>query len=248
MAELWTQRFDVRTYELDPSGRLSVTSLCDYCQEAAGMHSRVMGISIGDLGRNNLTWVLGRLELEIDHMPRWRDELTVTTWPARHRSYFVVRDFLIEDEHRVLARATSTWFVIDLERRRAVRVPEAVRSLPLPDRERAREESWAKLPRPEVTDRSARFTVRHGDLDENAHVNHVRYLEWALETLDREFHAGHRLTEVAIDFLAELGYGDTVSTAAQLIAEGDSTTLLSSVLGERDGVEAARVRALFRPA
>ncbi len=244
MSEVWTQSFEVRSYETDATGRLSVSSLCDYCQEAAGVHSLVSGVSIGDLGRSNLTWVLGRLELRIERLPRWRDVVTVTTWPSRHRSFFVVRDFLIEGaEAEVLARATSTWFVIDLERRKAARVPAAVLETVVPDRPRAMQESWSKLAVPARIDRSSRFPVRYGDLDENAHVNHVRYLDWSLESLDPDFYSGRRLSELAIDFLAERTYGDTVVVETQLLPGDDETTVLFSIKDESDGAEAARLRS-----
>ncbi len=247
MADAWTQRFAVRSYETEPGGRLSLTGLCNYLQEAAGAHAVDLGISIGDLGRDNLTWVLGRLELRIERMPRWREVVDVTTWPSRLRSLLVLRDFLVESaEREVLARATSTWFVIDLERRRAVRIPEAIRGLRLPERQRALEETWAKLPPVEAPDHRGRFAIRRSDLDVNVHVNHVSYLEWALETLDLEFFAGRRLVELEIDFLAELTYGDAVVTEAQTLDGGDSTVVLFSVKREGAASEAARVRGRWR--
>ncbi len=246
MADSLTLRFEVRSYETDPSGRLSIPGLCNYLQEVASTHAADLGISIDDLRRDDLTWVLGRLQLEVERLPRWRDEVRVTTWPSRLRGFFVMRDFLVEDADGVLARATSTWFVIDLVRRRVVRIPAAVRALRLPERERALAETWAKLPPLEASDREARFTIRQSDIDINIHVNHVKYLEWALETLDIEFFAERRLTALEVDFLAELNYGDSVATRARILPERDSTTVLFSVRGERAGAEAARIRSSWR--
>lgn len=248
MAESWTQTFEVRSYETGPDGRLSIPSLCNYCQEVAGVHSVLTGVSIDDLGRDNMTWVLGRLELEVERLPKWRDQLRVTTWPSRMRSFFVVRDFLVESEqHGVVARATSTWFVIDLSKRRAVRVPPSVRDLPQPDRERAKEESWARLPPPERVDVSRRFGIRRSDLDVNVHVNHVKYLEWALETLGLDFFAEWQLTSLEIDFLAELRFGDSVVTEGELRIGETPAEALFSVRREEGGVEAARISSRWAP-
>ena len=218
--------------------------LCNHLQEAASRHSVVLGISIGDLGRDRRTWVLGRLQLRLERQPREGDEVAVTTWPSRLRSYFVLRDFLVEGVGgEVAARATSTWFVIDVAKRRAVRIPESIRRLTLPERERALDESWGRLARPERADRRARFAVRRSDLDVNDHVNHVRYVEWALATLEPEFHRGRRPIELVVDFLAELRLGDTVATAAQLLEDGATTAAAFTVSGERTGIEAARMTA-----
>lgn len=247
MADAWTQRFAVRSYETEPGGRLSLTGLCNYLQEAAGAHAVDLGISIGDLGRDNLTWVLGRLELRIERMPRWREVVDVTTWPSRLRSLLVLRDFLVESaEREVLARATSTWFVIDLERRRPVRIPAHIRGLPLPRRPRALRPDGLRLPRPARVDREERFRVRHRDLDVNAHVNHVRYVEWALDTLPGSFLDGHRLTELDADFRAEVVYGETVRAQAEVDGGGEESRVCFRLLRGADAGdgadEAARIR------
>ena len=186
----------------------------------------------------------GRLELEIVELPRWRDAVEVTTWPSRLRSFFVVRDFLVRrPDGTTLARATSTWFVIDLIRRRAVRVPRMVRDIPLPERDRALQESWAKLPRPKVNEMSRRCRIRRADLDVNTHVNNVRYVEWSLETLPLDFFDEHRLARLEIDFLAELNYGSSVITTAQRLEGEDGTVEVLFSVADDGGSEAARMRS-----
>ncbi len=248
MADTWTQRFEVRSFETDRAGRLSIVALCEYLQEVATGHALDLGISIPELGRDNLTWVLGKLQLEVEELPRAGEVVRVTTWPSRLRSHFVMRDFLVEAaEGAVLTRATSVWFVIDVERRKAVRIPRQVLAVRVPERERAVKESWAKLPPPAGREKVGRFEIGRDDLDINDHVNHVKYLRWALDTLDLEFFAGRGLTRLDIDFLAELTYGDSVLTEAQVLEEDESTTVLFTVRSERAAAEAARIRSRWRP-
>ena len=52
--------------------------------------------------------------------------------------------------------------------------------------------------------------VTYGELDLNGHVNNVRYIEWILNHLPRDFHGTHRLMELEINFLGEALYGQTV--------------------------------------
>lgn len=242
MHDSWTQAFEIRATDVGAQDRLTVPALCRYLEEAAGQHATANGVSIEDLGRDNRTWVLGRLEMEIDELPGLSKRVEVTTWPARHRSFFVVRDFCAIDaaSGEELVRATSTWFVIDRERRRAVRVPQMVRDLPTPDRPRALEETWSKLPRPERVDLSRSVAIGEDDLDVNEHVNHVRYLDWALATMDADFVSSRRLAELQIDFLAELTAEDEVVAEAALQPDG-STVLFR--IASAAGFEAARVRS-----
>ena len=248
MADIWRKRFEVRSSELDAGGRLSIPALCEYLQEAATGHALDLGISIGELrGRDNLTWVLGKLQLDVDRLPGAGEEVEVTTWPSRLRRHFVMRDFLVAGaggEEQV--RATSVWFVIDVERRKAVHIPSAVLEIRLPERPRAVKESWARLPAPEGSARAGRFTIGRGDLDVNDHVNHVKYLEWALGTLDPEFFSKCALGRLEIDFLAELTYGDSVVTEAQVVDDERGATVLFTVRREEPATEAARIRSVWR--
>jgi medium-chain acyl-[acyl-carrier-protein] hydrolase len=73
------------------------------------------------------------------------------------------------------------------------------------------------------------FGVRRGDLDYNGHVNNIRYVEWALETLPPEFSNGRRLTRLLARYRGETKYGAEVRATADvdgdlahhLVTEGD---------------------------
>ena len=51
MAENATERYAVRSYEVDGHGRLAVPALCNYLQESAGLHARQLGVSVEQLAQ-----------------------------------------------------------------------------------------------------------------------------------------------------------------------------------------------------
>jgi len=221
-AGVWTERFPVRSYEVTPGGRVSVLALADYLQEAAGHHAAELGVSMQDLLADGQAWVLAHLRLELDRLPRWGETVVVRTWPSGLDRLFATREFLLEVEtadgaDATIARGTSAWLTIDTERRRPLRPLKALRTLETPDRDPALAHDFASdLPVPDRTDAEDRFSVRYHDLDVNRHVNNVRYLEWALETLPGSFLNANRCTALSLQFEAETTLGDRVRSIAQI--------------------------------
>ena len=248
MAESWTGVFRVGDAEASRASQVAVPALCGWLQEAAGRNARANAISIEDLHAQGLTWVLGRLELEWPGWPRSGRSARVSTWPARVRSFFVVRDFEVEDAEtkQPWVRATSTWFVMSRRRRRAVRIPASVAEVARPDRPRALEETWAKLPAIGRVDRTLELEVGARDLDVNDHVNHIRTVAWGLECCAPTKAGAPVLRSLQVDFLAELRLGDRAVVRAE-VAERRGSRLASASIETSEGVEAARLRAAWGP-
>lgn len=208
--EPYQETFKIRSYEATPQAEASVQSVCNYLQEAAGNHARLLGLSIEQLVEENLTWVLGRLRVRLDRMPSWREAVEVETWPSGEDGLMATRDFLLRVDGREFGRATSAWYMLDIGRRRPVRIPAVVRALELPDREPTLPHTFPRLRMPDAYEHEVDFRVRYSDLDMNQHVNNVRYIEWALEGIPGGATADYRLHELDVQFKAETVEGQTV--------------------------------------
>ena len=55
----------------------------------------------------------------------------------------------------------------------------------------------------EKADNENIFKVRYGDIDSNMHVNNVRYVEWAVESLPLETVLNYELKELNVVFEKE---------------------------------------------
>jgi len=215
---LWTQSFTIRAYEVGPDELASVLTVCDLLQEAAGEHARALGVEGFELADGaSATWVLSRLRVQLERLPRMREQITIETWPSDRDGLRASRDFRLTDtDGDALATATSVWFLIDPERRRPVRLPPSMDSFALRDRRRALTIASSTLTAPDPVETERAFTVRRSDLDRVGHANNVRFVEWALEALDDD--AG--LCEIDMQFRAEAVYGDTVLSRVGELANG----------------------------
>ena len=206
---VWTEPFRVRATEVGPDDRATVLSLADLLQESAAEHARATDRARFDLGGGARgTWVLSRLRLVLDRRPGVRERVAVATWPSHYDGIRVHRDFLMTDGGgAACVRATSVWFVIDVARRRPVRLPPSMHTFGPPlEQGRALEFEAAPPEAPDAVEAECRFAVRHADLDRVGHANNVRFLEWALEAPG----GADGLREIDVAYRAEAVLGDTV--------------------------------------
>lgn len=214
--EIWKDVYPVRSYDVDARGRLSVISICNFLQDAAGCHAHALGVSIDQLHPLHLTWVLVRMRIELFHPLAWRDRLQIRTWPSHQERLISQRDFLLSDgEGREVGRCVTSWVLMDLQRWRPQRLKALPKPLPTPDRPRVLTTMPAKLDAPQTLAHAQTFRVGDRDLDRNGHVNNVRYVEWALETLPAHVLNTCGLDTLDINFTGEAFHGENILAGSQ---------------------------------
>jgi len=228
-------------------GRLSLRALCELLQESAALHATLLGVGADVLGPRGLAWVLVQWSVVIEACPAWRDTVIVETWPSGLTERTAIRDFLLKRASGTLvARATSHWVMLDLLRRRPVRMPETVREIPLAPRPRALDEGLLKLAAPGVADHGAEFGVRFADLDVNAHVNNLAYVEWIAESVPREILRGADPRRFDISFRAETHDGVTVRVECDREGGTDAgAAFRHRIVETASGRELALARTVF---
>ena len=239
---VWSETFRVRSYETDPGGEASIQSICNYLQEAAGNHAGALGVAVDQLTRQNMTWVLARLRVEVDRYPIWREDVVVETWPSGTDGLYATREFLIHDASgQPVGRGSSAWLMIDFERRRPMRIPPFITEIPLPDRPRPIRDMPSRLPDLPEGGTEKHLDVRYSDLDVNGHVNNVHYIEWSLESLPSDLLRSHAVKTLDVVFRAEANLADAVSVG---VHEIEPLTFLHRVRAHER--ELARARTVWR--
>lgn len=243
-----SSRFRVRSYETDPLGRLHTPILCKLLQEVAVAHAEILGVGVESLISGGVAWVLSRLHLEMEKTwPTADDEILIVTWPDAANRLYTERKFeIFGPSDRRIGRVSTLWLVIDLKRRRPVRLPPQVI-----DRLKEHEidpepRRFGELPEPAPIERELGFTVRRSDLDLADHVNNTSYVEWAIEAVPDEVWNGRDLAELEIHFLSECHHGQVVVSRSQNIERGDVSEIRHQLIRESDGVEVARALTLWR--
>lgn len=196
--------------ETDVRGFLSLHSFFALFQEAALLHAGVLGFGEEYCMREGRMWVLSRLLLEIDTLPRHRERISLETWPKRPQGPFATRDFrLIGENGETHAKATSMWLLLEGESLRPVRPQTIFADYPF-------DEMGEILtgPAPKIgadgEGRESRLdvVVRYSDLDQNQHVNNTRYVRWFLDSYRPEEILPTRGLTFLINYQRAAAFGD----------------------------------------
>ncbi|AEJ60373.1 acyl-ACP thioesterase [Spirochaeta thermophila DSM 6578] len=203
----YAERFVVRSYESCGKGFLRPDALAGYFQETAWKSAEELGFGYRAVVEHGWAWVLSRLLVRYERVPRWGEEVVVTTWPRPSEGIFACRDYLVEDgEGRVCVRATSRWLLLDAASRRPVRPERLVRMGLL--EEAAVEEAPRKLGAEEGLKEAAMVIAGYVDVDPNGHVNNTRYIGWCTTGLVREGERPEAWREFHVNFVGEAHEGD----------------------------------------
>lgn len=242
---LYQAEYKIHTYEIDFRGRARLGSLLNYLQDSAGAQALELGFSVEDLFRLGLTWVLSRYHIKIERYPLLGEKITVQTWPSGRSEFFALRDYEVLDDagQRILA-ATSSWMVINLERKQPVPIDFLYQEKIILSR-RALEDNFEPLPLLPSADREVEFPVEINHLDLNRHVNNVVYVQWALEAVPPEILWKQKPVEIEISYKAEALYGDHIISRLYRFPE-EENEFWHQIVHRQNGRELARLRTRWQ--
>jgi medium-chain acyl-[acyl-carrier-protein] hydrolase len=238
------EKFTVRVGEVDRSQRATLQAICHYLQEVASNHAIEIGIASEQMHERGLAWVLCRLQLWLESLPVWHEQVEVQTWAASFDKVYANRDFeLFNDLGEAFGRATTRWMVLDLASRRPVRLPDFVMAVSQGKASRMQESAEpVGLGKAKA---SCSMTVRESDVDFNGHANHVNYVEWALEAIEPDLRRSSRIAGFDICFLAEANPREVILSEAAHEHFGEKIEVLHRLSRVGDQREIARARSVF---
>jgi len=237
--------YDVRSYEVDAGGRLSVPSIVNFLQDAASSHALKLGVAVSQLQANNYTWVLSRIILKMDKYPRWGDTVRIYTWPSGIEGAFALRDFDIRCTDQTIGACISAWIILDTVKRRPVRPKTFARQLKPVDKGHVLDQPLTKLPALIECQIEKQFQVRYHDLDINQHVNNVNYIEWLLECRDPACANHSVLSELSVNFLGEALLDETVRARSHTL-DSAGLNCEHDILRLTNGQELVRARSAWQ--
>jgi acyl-ACP thioesterase len=237
--------YEIRYDETDIHGFLSFFSLSNYLQESAGRHARSLGISVPQLQEKNLTWVMMKLWVQMEHYPKHGEILEIETWPSWQKKLYAGRDYLISYGEKEIGRATSTWLVLDLETRRPVPVPQFITDIYRDFPPTLFPGPFPKIPKNTEINQTKPFQLRVSDLDINRHVNHITYMEAAVDSLPANIWEDFKISEFVAEYRSETFYEDTLLCGHAPLAQNPAREFLHRILREKDGAEVCRAKTLW---
>nr|GMD18492.1 palmitoyl-acyl carrier protein thioesterase, chloroplastic-like [Ipomoea batatas] len=206
----YRQTVVIRSYEVGPDKTATIETILNLLQETALNHVWMSGLLSDGFGathgmmKNNLIWVVSRMQVQVDNYPIWGEVMEINTWVGASGKNGMRRDWLLTSKATglVFARATSTWVMMNQKTRRLSKMPDEVRAEISPwfiEKQAIPEENPVKI---DKLDNNATYPKR-SDLDMNHHVNNVKYVRWMLETIPDQFLEAHQLSNIILEYRRE---------------------------------------------
>lgn len=189
---MYTFTSRVRFSEVDERGILAIPALVNYLQDCSTFHSEHVGMWPEHVRETGRAWMISAWEIEIDRLPRFGEEITVSTWATGFKGLRANRNFCVraaEDEGREhpLVRADSSWFIFDAKVGRPIRLPTDEVAPYESDIEHDQPLDLPPIPRilraTTPGEPGAPVVVTAAHLDTNHHVNNAQYVSMALGAL-----------------------------------------------------------------
>ncbi|MBP3227973.1 MAG: acyl-[acyl-carrier-protein] thioesterase [Bacteroidaceae bacterium] len=240
-----TYTFRVEPFSEDVTGRLAWGVLGNTLLRVAEYSAITHGFGFDTVHKDNCAWVLSRLLIDAKEMPRTGQEYVIRTWVARIYRQFTDRLFTISlADGTPVGHAASVWALINL----ATRQPVNLETIDNPgfhaamDTATVSDTTFTRC-RIAATTPARTIDIVPSDLDINGHVNSIRYLQMATDTVYNIYREHldprrHRPVRVEMTYMAETFYGDTLRAFVQPQEQQPDAFALSLVRG--DGTPATR--------
>ena len=211
MVDIWREQANVRFGDIDRSKRLTLGSIFAFFQEAALSHAADLGIGLDDFERTGQAWIISRLSLFIGRRPAFGETVQVSTWPRKWEKLFALRDYEIKDAAGIaIVRGRSGWLMVNVEKRRPLRVEPLMNFLPHNDGIDAFPAGFVTLGARENAVKAGERTARYSDIDFYGHMNNARYVQWIQDATNADTLTAADEIRLDINYLSEVRPGETV--------------------------------------
>ncbi len=209
-------RSKIEPQHVDFTSRVSISSMCDIILYVAGLDAHNRGFGIDTLAGKNFGWVLSRMCVELDYIPKEYDEFTIHTWISDYNRLSSTRNFTLTDDNgQIFARAVSQWCMLDFD----TRMPVDMNTL-------AQVHDGTIVDSPSPCERPRRLgavsgepiaehKVAYSDIDFNRHMNTMRYIDIILDTMPIDELEKLQTLRMDVNFMKESLYGDVLQLHGQ---------------------------------
>ena len=224
-------RHRVWGYDCGYGGPFSPLAMADYFQEIAGDHAATLGVGMGSMFAQGRTWMLSRVDIKAEALPKSGDEVLLRTWPAGTDRLFALRCIeMVSSSGELLAGALYEYLIVDMEKRKPLR-PERILDpgmkcelpRPYPDLAPGLHDhpAFAGKDRETVWTESFRLSASPRHIDYNGHVNNAHIINWLCDAVPKAERIDGRAARIKVDFVAELRLGEEITA---LYADGGPTS------------------------
>ena len=237
------ENFEIKTYQCDEFGKVKLHYLFDYFQEMASDHADRLGVGYEECLKKNCAWVCAKYHVIIDKLPKFKNKITIETYPSKFIGPTGIREFKILDENgNILIKAVSQWVLIDLNRLRPLIVQNVFDCSKI-ELEESMEIPLEKIAAVEKYDFQELKDLRYDDVDVNHHINNAIYITLVEDILFENIKEEFDISEISVDFKKSAVLSDKKVLVKSLI---DNKKCDFTVAKTEESVDFARINFVLK--
>lgn len=211
-AKIGNYKFVAEPFHVDFMGKLTMGVLGNHLLNCAGFHAAERGFGIAEINENQYTWVLSRLAIELEDLPRQYEDFSVQTWVENVYRLFTDRNFELKNKDgKTIGYARSVWAMISMQTRKPAdlltlhggNISEYICDKECPISKPGRIKVTQEVP-------AVEYQTKYSDIDINGHVNSIKYIEHILDLFPMEMFKDKQIKRFEMAYVAESYYGDTL--------------------------------------
>ena len=211
-AKIGNYKFVAEPFHVDFMGKLTMGVLGNHLLNCAGFHAAERGFGIAEINENQYTWVLSRLAIELEDMPRQYEDFSIQTWVENVYRLFTDRNFELKNKDgKTIGYARSVWAMISMQSRKPAdlltlhggNISEYICDKECPISKPGRIKVTQEVP-------AVEYQTKYSDIDINGHVNSIKYIEHILDLFPMETFKDKQIKRFEMAYVAESYYGDTL--------------------------------------
>ncbi len=237
MGKIYEKEYEINYYDTTYRLECKIASILNYLSDIGSRQSEELGAGFKYLEEKHLAWVFYKYNINFKRYPRYGEKIRVTTMAKGFKKFYASRVYKIYDANgEVIIEGEGIFLLMDTVRRRAVRIPVEQYAIYGVDSDLENHIQIDKIEKLKDAMFSESFKVRYSDIDSNKHVNNVKYVEWAMESIPVETRINYEVSNIEVVFQKECAYGATVKASSEVIKNGDNLKILHRI-EDNNGVE-----------
>ncbi|MBE6053337.1 MAG: acyl-[acyl-carrier-protein] thioesterase [Clostridium sartagoforme] len=242
MGKTYEKEYELHYYDVDRNLKANMSTIINILSDIGTKQSEELGSGMKELMDNNMTWVFYNYHVKIFRDPIYGEKLKVKTEAAGFKKFYALRNYEIKDENgNVIVTANAIFLLINLEKRRMMRIPEEQYEIYGVEGDIKEEFKVPRIEKLTEFKYEDTFKVRYTDIDSNQHVNNTKYIDWAIETLPEEIVNNYSLDEIKVTFEKECKYGEVVNVYTDIREERDGSLVTLHKIETLDKKELTRL-------
>lgn len=183
-------------------------ALINFFIQAAWQQAEELHFGHSHLSKDGFGWILSRFTIEFERFPSWTEKVCLKTWPKGTDKLFYLRDCTMEDEKgATLARLTSSWLIIDIERKRPQRPLVDNPAISALQHNHAISEPTPTLCFEFNGLPVLEYKVAYSDIDLYQHLTTTRYIDLTFNTYPLDFLSKNAPKRLTVNLIKEIPAG-----------------------------------------